>query len=163
MHGRHPIPFVIDDVGVGAISVVHLLLDNCVSDTDIPEDHRPLLEYGFLAKVELPVPQTAHRFFKRALFRSRGFPSAAIVFGESMASGVHRLESPTAADLELALKLGKRYKDSGAVLPDLIAMSMAHHRKAQILTWDFRHFRSVVLKRGHHRPLPVSETEMPPP
>ena len=95
------------------------------------------------------------------LLRSRGFPSAAIVFGESMATGVHRLESPTAADLELALKLGKRYGDSGADLPDLIVMAMAHHRKAQILTWDFRHFRSVTLKRGHHWPLLVSEAEMP--
>ena len=95
------------------------------------------------------------------LLRSRGFPTAAIVFGESMATGVHRLESPTTADLELALKLGKRYKDSGADLPDLIVMAMAHHRKAQILTWDFRHFRSVVLKRGHHWPLLVSEIEMP--
>ena len=95
------------------------------------------------------------------LLRSGGFPSAAIVIGESMATGVHRLESPTAADLELALKLGKRYSDSGAELPDLIVMAMAHHRKAQILTWDFRHFRSVVLKRGHHWPLLVAEAEMP--
>lgn len=97
------------------------------------------------------------------LLRSRGFPSAAIVFGESMATGVHRLESPTAADLELALKLGKRYIDSGVDLPDLIVMAMAYHRKAQILTWDFRHFRSVVLKRGHHWPLLISESEMPNP
>jgi len=95
------------------------------------------------------------------LLRSRGFPSAAVIFGQSLASGVHRLESPTAADLELALKLGKRYEDSGADLPDLIVMAMAHHRKAQILTWDYRHFRLVVLKRGHHWSLLVSETEMP--
>lgn len=95
------------------------------------------------------------------LLRSRGYPSAAIVFGEGLATGVHRLESPTAADLELALKLGKRYMNSGADLPDLIVMAMAHHREAQILTWDFRHFRSVVLKRGHHWPLLISETEMP--
>ena len=95
------------------------------------------------------------------LLRSRGYPSAAIVFGESMATGVHRLESPTAADLKLALKLGKRFTDSGVDLPDLIVMAMAHHRKAQILTWDFRHFRSVVLKRGHHWSLLVTEDEMP--
>ena len=95
------------------------------------------------------------------LLRSRGFPSAAIVFGESLTTGVHRLEAPTAAELEFALKLGKRYLDSGADLPDLIVMSMAHHRKAQILTWDFRHFRSVVAKRGHHWPLLVSEMELP--
>lgn len=34
------------------------------------------------------------------LLRSRGFSSAAIVFGESMAAGVHRLEPPTDAELE---------------------------------------------------------------
>ena len=95
------------------------------------------------------------------LLRSRGFPSAAIVFGESMTTGVHRLETPTAAELEFALKLARRYEDGGVDLPDLIVMSMAHHRKAHILTWDFRHFRAVVLKRGHHWPLLVSEAEMP--
>ncbi len=95
------------------------------------------------------------------MLRSRGFPTAVVIFGESMASGVHRLESPTAAELELALTLGRRDKDSGADLPDLIVMSMAHYRKAHILTWDFRHFRSVVLKRGHHWQLLVSESEMP--
>ena len=63
MPGRHPIPCVIDDVGVWAISVVRLLLENCVSDAKIPDNHRPLLMYGFQAKGELPVPQTIHRFF----------------------------------------------------------------------------------------------------
>ena len=95
------------------------------------------------------------------LLRSRGFPHAAVVFGESMASGVHRLETPTVAEFELALKLGRRYRDSGADLPDLVVMAMAHHRRARILTWDFRHFRAVVLKRGHHWPLVVTESEMP--
>jgi predicted nucleic acid-binding protein len=95
------------------------------------------------------------------LLRSRGFPSAAVIFGESLSAGVHRLESATLAELEFALTLAKRYQDSGVDLPDLIVMSMAHHRKAHILTWDFRHFRSVVIKRGHHWPLLVSETEMP--
>lgn len=95
------------------------------------------------------------------LLRSRGFPQAAVVFGESMAAGVHRLETPTVAELELALKLGRRYLDSGADLPDLVVMSMAHHRQAHVLTWDFRYFRSVVHKRGHHWPLVVTEAEMP--
>ena len=95
------------------------------------------------------------------LLRSRGFPHAAVVFGESMAAGVHRLETPTVAELELALKLARQYQDSGADLPDLIVMAMAHHRRAYVLTWDFRHFRTVVLKRGHHWPLVVTESEMP--
>lgn len=78
-----------------------------------------------------------------------------------MAAGVHRLEAPTDAELESALQLGRRYQDSGADLPDLVVMAMAHHRQAYILTWDFRHFRSVVLRRGHHWSLVVSEEEMP--
>jgi hypothetical protein len=28
---------------------------------------------------------------------------------------------------------------------------------ASVLTWDFRHFRAVVLRRGHHWPLVVDE------
>ena len=95
------------------------------------------------------------------LLRSRGFPEAALVFGESVAAGVHRLEAPTAAELELALKLGRRYADSGADLPDLVVMAMAHHRRARVLTWDFRHFRAVVLRRGHHWRLVVTEEELP--
>ena len=95
------------------------------------------------------------------LLRSRGHPRAAVVFCESMAAGVHRLETPADADLKLALQLGRRYQDSGADLPDLSVMAMAYHRKASILTWDFRHFRAVVLRRGHHWPLVVSESEMP--
>jgi predicted nucleic acid-binding protein len=60
-----------------------------------------------------------------------------------------------------ALKLGKRYTVSGTDLPDLIVMSMAHHRKSRIVTWDFRHFQSVVLKRGQHWLLLVAESELP--
>ena len=97
------------------------------------------------------------------LLRARGFPQAAVVFGESVAAGVHRLETPTVAELELALELGRRYTDSGADLPDLVVMAMAHHRGASVLTWDFRHFRAVVLERGHHWPLVVTEAEMPSP
>ncbi len=88
---------------------------------------------------------------------------AAIAFAESLAAGVHRLDAPTAEELALALKLAKRYPDSGADLPDLVAMAMASRRRARILTWDFRHFRAVVLRRGHHWPLVVDESEMPSP
>jgi predicted nucleic acid-binding protein len=97
------------------------------------------------------------------LLRARGYPFAAIAFSENLAAGVHRLEAPTASELELALKLGKRYLDSGVDLPDLIVMAMASRRRAQILTWDFRHFRAVVLRRGHHWPLVVEEAELPSP
>jgi predicted nucleic acid-binding protein len=95
------------------------------------------------------------------LLRARGHPRAAITFTKSLAAGVHRLESPTAPELALGLKLGKRYLDSGVDIPDLIVMAMASHRRAQILTWDFRHFRAVVLRRGHHWPLVVEEAELP--
>ncbi len=46
-----------------------------------------------------------------------------------MATGVHRFESPTAAEPGFALALGRRDQDSGADLPDLIVMSMAYFRK----------------------------------
>lgn len=95
------------------------------------------------------------------LLRSRGYPGAAITFGQSLLAGIHQLEAPTASELELAFDLGKHYLDSGVDLPDLVVMAMASHRQARILTWDFRHFRAVVLRRGHHWPLVVEENELP--
>jgi predicted nucleic acid-binding protein len=97
------------------------------------------------------------------LLRARGYAQAAITFAESLAAGVHRLATPTAGELALALKLAKRYPDSGVDIPDLIVMAMASMRRASVLTWDFRHFRSVVLRRGHHWPLVVDEAELPSP
>ena len=97
------------------------------------------------------------------LLRARGHGWAATTFAESLAAGVHRLETPTAEELALALKLAKRYPDSGADIPDLIVMAMASRRRASVLTWDFRHFRAVVLRRGHHWPLVVDEGELPSP
>jgi len=97
------------------------------------------------------------------LLRSRGHARAAVAFVKSLMDGVHRLETPTSAELELALRLAYRYLESGADLPDLIVMAMASQRKAHILTWDYRHFRAVVLRRGHHWPLVVNESELPAP
>jgi hypothetical protein len=73
------------------------------------------------------------------------------------------LEAPTAGEFALSLKLAKRYPDSGADVPDLIVMAMASIRRASVLTWDFRHFRSVVLRRGHHWPLVVDDGGLPSP
>jgi predicted nucleic acid-binding protein len=97
------------------------------------------------------------------LLRSRGHAQAAIAFVESLSAGVHRLDCPTATELDLALKLAKRYPESGVDIPDLVVMAMASQRHAQILTWDFRHFRAVVLRRGHHWPLLVAEADLPSP
>lgn len=97
------------------------------------------------------------------LLRARGHAAAAITFAESLAAGIHRLESPTAGELERSLRLAKRYPDSGADIPDLIVMAMASQRRASVLTWDFRHFRAVVLRRGHHWPLVVDEGALPSP
>jgi predicted nucleic acid-binding protein len=97
------------------------------------------------------------------LLRSRGHREAAVTFAESLVAGVHRLESPTSRDFDLAVNLARRYVDSGADLPDLIVMAMASRRRARILTWDFRHFRAIVLRRGHHWPLVVEESELPEP
>ena len=97
------------------------------------------------------------------LLRARGYPRAATTFAESLAAGIHRLEAPTAGEFALALKLAKRYPDSGVDIPDLIVMAMASLRRASVLTWDFRHFRAVVLRRGHHWPLVVDEGDLPSP
>jgi hypothetical protein len=94
------------------------------------------------------------------LLRARGHAPAAITFAESLAAG---MEAPTAGEFELSLKLAKRYPDSGADIPDLIVMAMASQRRASVLTWDFRHFRAVVLRRGHHWPLVVEEGALPSP
>lgn len=42
------------------------------------------------------------------LLRSRGHTNASLVFGASMADGIHRLEAPTDDELDLALELGQR-------------------------------------------------------
>jgi len=97
------------------------------------------------------------------LLRSRGHPAAAISFGSALLAGVHRLVGPSDFELEMALELGERYLDSGVDLSDLIVMAMAASRKAPILTWDYRHFRSVVIARGHHWSLVVEESELPTP
>ncbi len=97
------------------------------------------------------------------LLRTREHPEAALAFARSLAAGVHRLECPKVAELELALQLAQRYMDSGADMPDLIVMAMASCRQARILTWDFRHFRAVVLRRGYHWPLLVEEQDLPMP
>jgi len=85
----------------------------------------------------------------------------ALQFERHIYDGVHRLVAPVDKELGLALDLGDRYFDSGADLPDLTVMAMAAERKAAILTWDYRHFRAVVLERGHHWNLLVEEHELP--
>lgn len=95
------------------------------------------------------------------LLRARGHAAAARVFVGAIHQGVHRLDAPTSDELATALALAERYPDSGVDLPDLVVMAMSNHRKAPILTWDFRHFRAVVLRRGHHWPLVVTEHELP--
>lgn len=97
------------------------------------------------------------------LLRARGHSRAAVGFAEDLLAGTHRLQAPTTPETELALILAHRYMNSGVDLPDLIVMAMASQRKAQILTWDFRHFRTVVLRRGHHWPLVVEEHDLPTP
>jgi predicted nucleic acid-binding protein len=97
------------------------------------------------------------------LLRARGHAHAAVVFGKALLDGVHRLEAPSDPELALTIDLAGRYETSGADLPDFTVMAMAAQRSAPILTWDFRHFRSVVLRRGHHWDLVVRESELPGP
>jgi predicted nucleic acid-binding protein len=95
--------------------------------------------------------------------RRRGHTEAATTFAASLRDGVHVLDTATGVELATAVSLAERYPTSGVDLPDLIVMAMSDARDAPILTWDFRHFRSVILRRGHHWPLLVEEHELPPP
>jgi len=95
------------------------------------------------------------------LLRSRGHRAAAVAFGRALRDGVHQLQAPNDAELSLALDLAERYLDTGVDLPDFSVMAMATSRRAWVLTWDHRHFRSVVLRRDHHWDLLVEETELP--
>jgi predicted nucleic acid-binding protein len=97
------------------------------------------------------------------LLHARGHGAAARTFAAAIQSGVHQLATPTDNELATAIELAGRYPDSGVDLPDLMVMAMSRHRKAAVLTWDFHHFRSVVLRRGHHWPLLVAEHELPTP
>ena len=95
------------------------------------------------------------------LLRGRGHTTAAANLGRSLLRGDFRLEAPTGAELDTALDLLERYGDIGLDLPDAVVMAMTDARKGQAFTWDFRHFRAVVLRRGEHVPLLVNESEMP--
>ena len=97
------------------------------------------------------------------LLRSRHHPDAAVAFGRACLDGVHRLEPCADGDLAYALDLASRYAGSGVDLPDLSVMAVARRRKATILTWDYRHFRTVVPRRGRAWPLLVEEHELPGP
>jgi predicted nucleic acid-binding protein len=95
------------------------------------------------------------------VLRSRGHHAASLTFGRSLLGGVHQLAAPSDAELGMALELAERYGDAGVDLADLSVMAIAASRHAWILTWDYRHFRSVVLRRGHHWDLLVEEAELP--
>ncbi len=95
------------------------------------------------------------------LLRSRGHIRAAVTFGRALLDGIHRIEAPSDHELTLALELAGRYVDTRVDLPDLTEMAMAANRSAWILTWDYRDFRTVVLRKGHHWDLLVQESELP--
>ena len=97
------------------------------------------------------------------LLRSRGHANAAVIFARALHDGVHQLHAPNDAELNLVLDLAGRYADAGVDLPDLSVMAMAANRNAWVLTWDYRHFRAVVLGRHHHWDLLVEEGELPAP
>jgi len=97
------------------------------------------------------------------LLRARGHHAAATVFVRALADGVHQLAAPHDDELATAIGLAERYEKTGIDLPDLTVMAMAKARDAWVLTWDYRHFRSVVLHRGHQWDLLVGENELPAP
>lgn len=95
------------------------------------------------------------------LLRSRGHAKAATVLGAALHQGVHRLEAPTHHEHSLAVELLERYEDLGLDLPDAATIAMAAARQGWAWTWDFRHFRAVVLEHGRQVPLVVTEAELP--
>lgn len=97
------------------------------------------------------------------LLRARGYQDAAVTFGRSLLGGVHQLKTPSDRELEIAFDLAERYTNAGVDLPDLTVMAMAATRDAWVLTWDYRHFRSVVLRKGQYWDLLVEEAELPRP
>jgi predicted nucleic acid-binding protein len=96
------------------------------------------------------------------LLRSRGHAKAATAFGTALLEGVHALAHPTEEELAYAITILERYADLGLDLPDAVTMAMAARRQACAWTWDYRHFRVVVIERGHGVPLLVAEDELPP-
>jgi predicted nucleic acid-binding protein len=97
------------------------------------------------------------------LLRSRGHAKAATTFGAALAEGVHRLEPPTSAELSQAVALLERYQDLGLDLPDAVTISMSAERDGWAWTWDYRHFRAVMVQRDQGVPLLVAEDQLPDP
>ena len=93
--------------------------------------------------------------------RSKGLGAAANTLGRALLRGEHVLDWPDRTELSAALVLLERYGDLGIDLPDAVVMAMADARDAKVVTWDFRHFRAVVFRRGETIPLVVNESELP--
>jgi uncharacterized protein len=97
------------------------------------------------------------------LLRSRGHAKAATTFAAALLEGIHRLEPPTRTELEHAVALLERYQDLGLDLPDAVTISMSAARDGWAWTWDYRHFRAVMVKRDRGVPLLVAEDQLPDP
>ena len=85
----------------------------------------------------------------------------ATALGLSLLGGELALATPTPDEHGSALTLLDRYSDGGLDLPDAIVMAMVEARGAVAFTWDFRHFRMVVLRRDTQIPLLLSESDLP--
>ncbi|HEX6031884.1 MAG TPA: PIN domain-containing protein [Tepidiformaceae bacterium] len=94
--------------------------------------------------------------------RGRGHARFAQALGEAFLRGELNLAQVTYSELQVALDLMRRYEKLGVDLPDATVMAMTATRGAAAFTWDFRHFRAVVLERGSAIPLVVQEFETQP-
>jgi predicted nucleic acid-binding protein len=94
------------------------------------------------------------------LLRRSGFRAEALVLGQALVTGELRLEAPGTVEFELGLRLLDRYASIGLDLPDAVVIAMAWSRSATAFTWDFRHFRAVVVERGLPVPLTVQEHQV---
>jgi predicted nucleic acid-binding protein len=94
------------------------------------------------------------------VLRGKGFPRAARQLGDAMLAGELQLEAPTDTELGAALELCDRYSDIGLDLPDAVVIAMASRRSVSAFTWDFRHFRAVVVERNAPVSLAVQEFQV---
>ncbi|MGH2609071.1 MAG: type II toxin-antitoxin system VapC family toxin [Tepidiformaceae bacterium] len=94
--------------------------------------------------------------------RGKGQREAAQALGVALVRGELRLENVSSTELAMAIALLGQYRDIDLDLPDAVVMAMTLQRHGAAFTWDFRHFRAVVVERGVPIPLVVQEHQIRP-
>ncbi len=89
----------------------------------------------------IPAPVTAEVDY---LLTRRGGPEPARAFIADIAAGLFRVECLEPGDYPLVLELMDRYRDLGPGLADISIVILARRFDTRrILTFDYRHFRTI--------------------